>query len=37
MYVAEKEKHQATKLVLDRAIDLASELLVEIQRLERNA
>ncbi len=30
MYVSEKEKHQATKQVLDKAIDLASQLMSEI-------
>ena len=30
LYLSEKEKHQATKQVLDKAIDLASQLLVEI-------
>lgn len=30
LYMVEKEKHQATKQVLDKAIDLASHLLKEI-------
>jgi hypothetical protein len=34
MYVSEKNKHQETRQVLNKAIDLASQLLGEIQKLE---
>ncbi|TNV83045.1 hypothetical protein FGO68_gene10348 [Halteria grandinella] len=37
LYMVEKEKHLATKQVLDKAIDLASHLLQEIQKIERNS
>lgn len=37
MYLAEKEKHHATKQVLDKAIDLASQLLIEIQTIENKS
>ena len=37
MYMTEKEKHQETKVVLDKAIDLASQLLEEIHKLEKSS
>jgi len=33
-YLAEKQKHEATKKVLDKAIGMATLLLNEIQRME---
>ena len=35
-YISEKEKHEATKKVLDKAISMAALLLQEIQRMEIN-
>jgi hypothetical protein len=37
MYLTEKEKHHETKVVLDKAIGLASQLLTEIHKLERSS